>query len=62
MSTTTINSKATDSNHDRKIVRSQINNKLDAMNETEPSAKKVRFNLTKINAMKSRPQLSSYMH
>ena len=62
MSTTTKNLTATDSNPSRKRARSQINNKLAVLNETEPPAKKVRLNLAEINAKKSTLQLSSCIY
>ena len=62
ISTTTTNSTATDSNLNRKRVRSEINSKLDVMHETELPAKEVRLNLAGINAKKSTPELTSCVH
>ena len=61
-STTTTNSTATDSNHNRKRARTQVDNKLNVMNETEPPAKKVRPNLPENNAKKSTQKLSSCIY
>ena len=62
MSTTTTNSTTTDSNHNRKRARTQDDNKLNVLNETEPPAKKLRPNLRENNAKKSTQELSSRIY